>query len=99
MVDRGMKEFFGVVMVTLVSACDLPRVGKDVQCMLTLGAQSVSSRKLTHTQNPIWNETLMLSWDKVDTLTIRVLHSHSRNMHSFRKAAKEELLCDTFWDA
>jgi hypothetical protein len=79
-------------MVTVVSACDLPRAQGSAncnpQCVLTLGAQTVMSKKVSHSLNPIWRETLMLSWDKLDALVIKVLHTGR-----FRKQGKEEVLC------
>jgi hypothetical protein len=56
--------------------------------VLTLGAQTVMSKKVSHSLNPIWRETLMLSWDKLDALVIKVLH-----IGRFRKQGKAEVLC------
>ncbi len=57
----GEIDFRGVIMLRLISCKDLPRGGSYAR--FTLGKQSLKSKTVTSSNNPTFNEVLMLSWD------------------------------------
>jgi hypothetical protein len=57
----GEIDFRGVIMLRLISCKDLPKGGSYVR--FTLGKQSLKSKSVSSSSNPVFNEVLMLSWD------------------------------------
>ncbi len=57
----GEIDFRGVIMLRLIGCKDLAKGGSYVR--FTLGKQSLKSRSVGSSNNPVFNEVLMLSWD------------------------------------
>eukprot|EP00605_Chrysophyceae_sp_TOSAG23-4_P000753 GSChrysophyteH1.ASY1.ANO1.842.1 assembled CDS len=72
----GETEFIGVLMIKLVNASALTKVdtfGKnDVYVKASSAQQSVDSKVVPKTLSPVFNQTLMLSWDGVSSLALYV---------------------------
>ncbi|XP_078442114.1 putative ADP-ribosylation factor GTPase-activating protein AGD11 isoform X4 [Wolffia australiana] len=61
---RGMVEFVGMIKVNIFRGTNLAIrdvVSSDPYVVLTLGHQSVKTKVVKRSLNPIWNESLMLS--------------------------------------
>ncbi|CAA6654089.1 unnamed protein product [Spirodela intermedia] len=74
--SRGMVEFVGLIKVNVVRGTNLAIrdvVSSDPYVMLTLGHQSVKTRVIKSSLNPIWNESLLLSIpDSIPPLKLQV---------------------------
>jgi hypothetical protein len=57
----GEIDFRGVIMVRLIGCKDLAKGGNYAR--FTLGKQSLKSKSVGSSSNPVFNEVLMLSWD------------------------------------
>jgi hypothetical protein len=57
----GEIDFRGVIMLRLIGCKDLAKGGNYVRFIL--GKQSLKSKSVSSSCNPIFNEVLMLSWD------------------------------------
>ncbi|KAL5708345.1 putative ADP-ribosylation factor GTPase-activating protein agd11 [Ranunculus cassubicifolius] len=72
----GMVEFIGLVKVNIVrgtNLCVRDVITSDPYVILTLGNQSVKTRVIKSSLNPVWNESLMLSIpDPVPPLKLQV---------------------------
>ena len=72
----GEKEFIGVLMVHLVSCSSLQKVdviGKnDVYIKACCAQQSVDSKVIPKSMDPIFNQTIMVSWDGTSPLHMYV---------------------------
>ena len=77
----GEIEFVGVLMVHLKSAKDLKRAdvigSSDPYVIFSLGHQTLKSKVVPNNLNPVWNETIMLSWDGTSKLYLQVLDKDS----------------------
>ena len=66
----GIKEMFGTVSFTLISAKSLINVDmfsvSDPYVVLTLGSSVIRSRCIDNNLNPVWNETYILPWREGD---------------------------------
>jgi len=77
----GEVEFIGILVVNLISCKNLVNAdwsisGTDVSdpyVVFTLGRQSITSKKINDDLNPVFNETLMLSWDGRSSLHVQVM--------------------------
>jgi len=73
----GEKEFIGVLMIQLIHCTNLVKIdmiGKnDVYIRAKAALQSVDSKVVTKTQDPVFNQTIMLSWDGTSSLELHVL--------------------------
>ena len=73
----GAVEFVGIVVIKLISAKDLIKadfIGKsDPYCVFSLGSQTLKSKIMYRNLNPIWNETIILSWDGHSILHVNVM--------------------------
>ncbi|CAA7388558.1 unnamed protein product [Spirodela intermedia] len=71
-----MVEFVGLIKVNVVRGTNLAIrdvVSSDPYVMLTLGHQSVKTRVIKSSLNPIWNESLLLSIpDSIPPLKLQV---------------------------
>ncbi|OWZ08468.1 ADP-ribosylation factor GTPase-activating protein, partial [Phytophthora megakarya] len=78
---QGMVEYTGVVVIDLKEAKDLAGMnisGKsDPYVTFRLGEQSISSKRVSNSVNPQWNQQLMLSWDGTSPLEIE-LYDHNK---------------------
>ncbi|KAK3138917.1 hypothetical protein QOZ80_5AG0375150 [Eleusine coracana subsp. coracana] len=76
MMDVGMVEFVGLIKVNIVRGTDLAVrdvMSSDPYVMINLGHQSMKTKVIKSTLNPIWNERLMLSIpDPVPPLKVQV---------------------------
>uniref|UniRef100_A0A0A9GPH9 ADP-ribosylation factor GTPase-activating protein AGD11 n=1 Tax=Arundo donax TaxID=35708 RepID=A0A0A9GPH9_ARUDO len=64
MTDVGMVEFVGLIKVNIVRGTDLAVrdvMSSDPYVMISLGHQSMKTKVIKNTLNPVWNERLMLS--------------------------------------
>ncbi|KAF6989965.1 hypothetical protein CFC21_007230 [Triticum aestivum] len=64
MMDVGMVEFVGLIKVDIIRGTDLAVrdvMSSDPYVMIILGHQSMKTKVIKNTLNPIWNERLMLS--------------------------------------
>ena len=57
----GEIDFRGVIMLRLIGCKELPKGANYVR--FTLGKQSLKSKSISSSNNPAFNEVLMLSWD------------------------------------
>jgi hypothetical protein len=57
----GEIDFRGVIMLRLIGCKDLAKGGNYAR--FTLGKQSLKSKSVGSSSNPVFNEVLMLSWD------------------------------------
>ena len=73
----GEKEFIGVLMIKLIKASNLVKVdtfGKnDVYVKAACEPQCVDSKVIPKTLNPIFDQTLMLSWDGISPVVLSVM--------------------------
>lgn len=73
----GEKEFIGVLMIKLVDCKNLVKIdmiGKnDVYIKARAALQSVDSKIVPKTQDPVFNQSIMLSWDGTASLELYVL--------------------------
>jgi len=74
----GMIEFMGMLMIKLISGTNL--IAQDINgksdpyCVFTINKQTVRSKTIEKTLNPVWNEILMLSVPSLqDKLYIKVI--------------------------
>ncbi|OEL32303.1 putative ADP-ribosylation factor GTPase-activating protein AGD11 [Dichanthelium oligosanthes] len=76
MSDVGMIEFVGLIKVNIVKGTDLAVrdvMSSDPYVMINLGHQSMKTKVIKNTLNPIWNERLMLSIpDPIPPLKLQV---------------------------
>lgn len=76
MMDVGMIEFVGLIKVDIIRGTDLAVrdvMSSDPYVMIMLGHQSMKTKVIKNTLNPIWNERLMLSIpDPVPPLKVQV---------------------------
>ncbi|XP_062232539.1 probable ADP-ribosylation factor GTPase-activating protein AGD11 isoform X2 [Phragmites australis] len=76
MTDVGMIEFVGLIKVNIVRGIDLAVrdvMSSDPYVMINLGQQSMKTKVIKNTLNPVWNERLMLSIpDPVPPLKLQV---------------------------
>ncbi|KAK3135607.1 hypothetical protein QOZ80_5BG0421060 [Eleusine coracana subsp. coracana] len=74
--DVGMVEFVGLIKVNIVRGTDLAVrdvMSSDPYVMINLGHQSMKTKVIKSTLNPVWNERLMLSIpDPVPPLKVQV---------------------------
>ena len=73
----GELEFIGILLIKLVSCSNLERAdfigSSDPYVLLTSGQQTVKSKKIANCCKPVFNETLMLSWDGSSPLLVQVM--------------------------
>jgi len=73
----GETEFIGVLMIKLVQCKNLVKIdmiGKnDVYIRATAALQSVDSKVVSKSQDPAFNQTIMLSWDGTSSLELHTL--------------------------
>lgn len=78
---HGMVEYVGVLLIDLVEAADLAGMnisGKsDPYVTLRLGEQTISSKHVSNSLSPQWNQKLMLSWDGASPL-LAELFDHNK---------------------
>ncbi|KAL6843057.1 hypothetical protein ACP4OV_027131 [Aristida adscensionis] len=76
MTDVGMVEFVGLIKVHIVRGIDLAVrdvMSSDPYVMIVLGHQSMKTKVIKNTLNPVWNERLMLSIpDPIPPLKLQV---------------------------
>lgn len=69
---HGMVEYVGILNIELVAGSDLAvmniRESSDPYVTFHLGEQSISSKHVDKSVNPVWKERLMLSWDGTSPL-------------------------------
>ena len=72
----GELELIGVVMVKVKSCKDLINADvlslSDPYIVLTLGRQTLKSKVILDNLNPVWNETIPMSWDGIEELQVSV---------------------------
>ncbi|KAF0701287.1 Aste57867_8216 [Aphanomyces stellatus] len=72
----GMVEYVGILTIELVEGAKLAAMdvngSSDPYVSFRLGEQVISSHAVKHSLNPVWNETLRLSWDGVSPLVVQV---------------------------
>ncbi|KAD3068936.1 hypothetical protein R6Q59_017070 [Mikania micrantha] len=91
----GMVEFVGMIKVNVVKGTNL--VIRDVRSsdpyvMLSLGNQSVKTRVIKSTLNPVWNEKLMLSIpDDVPPLIVNVFDKDKFTTDDFMGEAEIDI--------
>lgn len=72
----GELELIGVVMIKLKSAKDLINTDllslSDPYVVFDLGRQTLKSRVVLDNLNPVWEETIPMSWDGKDMLHVHV---------------------------
>ncbi len=73
----GEKEFIGVLMIKLINATNLVKVdtfGKnDVYVKVASAQQAVDSKVIPKTCDPIFQQTLMLSWDGLSSVVLNMM--------------------------
>ncbi|MQM02481.1 hypothetical protein Taro_035246, partial [Colocasia esculenta] len=74
--QRGMVEFVGLIKVNIIRGTNLAIrdvMSSDPYVILSLGHQSMKTKVIKKTLNPIWNESLMLSIpDPIPPLKLQV---------------------------
>ncbi|CAK4763683.1 unnamed protein product [Aphanomyces euteiches] len=72
----GMVEYVGILTIELIEGAKLAAMdvngSSDPYVSFRLGEQVISSHAVKHSLNPVWNETLRLSWDGVSPLIVQV---------------------------
>lgn len=73
---HGMVEYVGILNIELVEGSSLAamniRESSDPYVTFHLGEQSISSKHVDKSVNPVWKELLMLSWDGSSPLVVNL---------------------------
>ncbi|RHY71055.1 hypothetical protein DYB30_002238 [Aphanomyces astaci] len=92
----GMVEYVGIVTIELVEGSTLAAMdvngSSDPYVSFRLGDQVVSSHTVKHSLNPVWKETLRLSWDGASPLVVQV-YSYNK-LQPDRKMGVAVVDCD-----
>ncbi|RHZ13907.1 hypothetical protein DYB37_006192 [Aphanomyces astaci] len=92
----GMVEYVGIVTIELVEGSTLAAMdvngSSDPYVSFRLGEQVVSSHTVKHSLNPVWKETLRLSWDGASPLVVQV-YSYNK-LQPDRKMGVAVVDCD-----
>ncbi|KAK7323312.1 hypothetical protein VNO77_26779 [Canavalia gladiata] len=91
----GMVEFIGLIKVNVVKGTNLAIrdvMTSDPYVMLSMGHQSVKTRVIKNTLNPVWNESLMLSIpDNIPPLRVVVYDKDTFSTDDFMGEAEIDI--------